>query len=72
MRSQHQIRQNLNLEAVRTAFIGMVESLLRDQVVAKRSELRAAYSFDDVRNLLEALISALNVEPAQPLKFANG
>jgi AcrR family transcriptional regulator len=72
MRSQHQIRQNLNLEAVRTAFIGMVESLLRDQVVAKRSELRAAYGFDDVRNLLEALISALSVEPAQPLKFANG
>ncbi len=62
MRSQEQIRPDLNLEAVRSAFIGMVESMLRDQVVARRSELRAGYSFDDVRRLLEVLVPALGGE----------
>jgi len=72
MRSREQIRPDLNLEAVRAAFMGMVESMVRDQVVARRSELRAGYSFDDVRNLLELLVPALSGEAAHPLKYANG
>jgi len=72
MRAQAQIRADLNLDAVRSALIGMVESLLRDQVAAKRSDLRAGYSFDDVKRLLEVLLPALAGETEQPLKFANG
>jgi AcrR family transcriptional regulator len=72
MRRQGQIRNDVNLEAVRAALIGMAESLLRDQVIAKRSDLRAAYSFDDVRNLLHLLVPALTSESAAPLKSANG
>ncbi|MGO9492855.1 MAG: TetR/AcrR family transcriptional regulator [Terracidiphilus sp.] len=72
MRREEQIRPDVNLEAVRAAFIGMVESLLRDQVVARRSDLRAGYSFDDVRRLLHVLVPALGGKAAAPLKCANG
>jgi AcrR family transcriptional regulator len=72
MRNRQQIRSDLNLEAVRTAFIGMVESLLRDQVVSKRSELRASYGFDDVRHLLAVLLSAVTTDHVPSLKYANG
>jgi len=72
MRSREQIRPELNLEAVRAALIGMTESLLRDQVVAQRSELQAGYSFENVRQLLSVMVTALAGEAAPPLKFANG
>lgn len=60
MRNHQQIRPDVNLEAVRAALIGMVESLLRDQVVARRSDLRASYNFEDVRQLLHVLVPALS------------
>jgi len=72
MRHQEQVRPDVNLEALRTALMGMVEGLLRDQVVAKRSDLRAGYSFDDVRNLLHVLGPALIGKSAAPVKSANG
>ena len=59
MRAREQVRPELNLHAVRAALIGMVESLLRDQVVARRSELPSSYSFDDIRNLTHTLVFAL-------------
>jgi len=61
MRDQGQIRLDLNLDAVRSAIMGMAEALLRDQVVAKRSELRADYSSADIRKLLDILIPSLTV-----------
>lgn len=72
MRSQGQIRPDVNLEAVRAGFIGMVESLLRDQVIAHRSDLRASYRFDDVRHLLQVMVPALGGKDATPVKFSNG
>ncbi len=72
MRGRQQIRPDVNLEAARAALVGMVESLLRDQVVAGRSDLRAGYGFDDVRNLLLVLVAALSGEAAAPLKSATG
>jgi len=59
MRAQEQIRSDLNLEATRAALVGMVESLLRDQVVAGRSDLPAGYNFDDMRRLMRVLVPAL-------------
>ena len=58
MRTEGQIRPDVNLDAVRAAVVGMAEGLWRDQVVADRSELRADYSFDDVQKVLEILIGA--------------
>jgi hypothetical protein len=63
MRNEGQIRTDVNLEAVRAAYVGMVEGLLRDQVIAKRSEYRANYGLDDVRKVLEILIPAFSQEP---------
>ncbi len=73
MRDQGQIPSDLNLEAVRAAFIGMTEGLLRDQVLAQRSEFHASYNSDDLRKVLGAMISAFTAEGLrQPLKAVNG
>jgi AcrR family transcriptional regulator len=72
MRQEGEIRAELNLEAVRAALIGMTESLLRDQVVAMRSDLRAGFSFDDILGTLRALLPALAAKPAAPVKSASG
>lgn len=70
MRNQGQLREDANLDAVRVAIMGMTEGLLREQVVAKRSECHANYSSADIRKLLETIIPALSQE-AQPLKVVN-
>ena len=71
MRERGQIRPDVNLQAVRAAFIGMTEGLLRDQVVAKRSEFIANYNFDDVRKVLEILVPAFREQQSQSLKAVN-
>jgi AcrR family transcriptional regulator len=72
MRDQGQIRSDLNLEAVRAAFIGMTKGLLRDQVLAQRSEFRADYSSEDLKKVLSTLILAFAGEALrQPLKAVN-
>jgi AcrR family transcriptional regulator len=59
MRERKQIRTDLHLEAVRSALLGMAETLMRDQVIARRSDLRAGYSFDEARRLMQVLVPAL-------------
>ena len=72
MRNEGQLRPDINLEAVRAAYIGMIEGLLRDQVIAKRSEFRANYGLDDVRRVLEVLVPAISTSSAlQPAKAVN-
>ncbi len=71
MKARGEIRSDVNLQAVRAAFIGMTEGLLRDQVVAKRSELIADYNFEDVRKVLEVLIPAFRDERTLPLRAVN-
>ena len=71
MRNQGQLRADLNLDAVRSAVMGMTEAMLRDQVVAKRSECHADYNSADLRKVLEVLIPALGEEAVRPLKAVN-
>jgi AcrR family transcriptional regulator len=72
MRNEGQLRPDINLEAVRAAYIGMIEGLLRDQVIAKRSEFLANYGLDDVRRVLEVLVPAISTSSAlQPAKAVN-
>jgi AcrR family transcriptional regulator len=68
MRNEGQIRPDINLQAVRAALVGMAEGLWRDQVVANRSDLRADYGFDDVRQVMELLIGAFQEPPFQHAK----
>ena len=65
MRNQGQLSPDLNLEAVRAAFIGMTEGLLRDQVLAQRSEFQASYSLEDLKKVLGMLVSSLASEASQ-------
>jgi AcrR family transcriptional regulator len=71
MRDQGHVRQDVNLDAVRAAILGMTEGLLRDQVVAERSECRADYNSEDIRKLLGVIVPALAGEAVQPLKVVN-
>ncbi|MFZ0794292.1 MAG: TetR/AcrR family transcriptional regulator [Candidatus Korobacteraceae bacterium] len=71
MRDQGHIHPDVNLDAVRAAVLGMTEGLLRDQVVARRSECRADYTGDDIRKILEIMLPALSSEAVQPLKAVN-
>jgi len=71
IRAEGRLRPDVNLDAVRAAILGMTEGLLRDQVVAKRSECRADYTFDDIRKVLEILVPALTSEAIPPLKAVN-
>ncbi len=68
MRNEGEIRTDVNLDAVRAAIVGMIEGLLRDPVVAKRSELRANYGFEDVQKLLEILVGAFHEPIVQRAK----
>jgi AcrR family transcriptional regulator len=72
MRSLDQIRPDLNLDALRAGLLGMAEGMLRDQVVAHRSNFRVDYNFDDIRQVLAALIPAFGSTSSHPLKVANG
>jgi AcrR family transcriptional regulator len=71
MRDQGHIRADLNLDVVRSAIMGVTDALLRDQVVARRSELRADYGSADIRKLLDILIPSLNSENSHSLKAVN-
>ena len=70
MRSHDQVRADLNLDALRSAFIGMTEGLLRDRVVARRSDCRADYSLDDIRKVLEIVLPAIS-QSSPHLKAVN-
>jgi AcrR family transcriptional regulator len=73
MRSLDQVRPDLNLDALRAGLLGMAEGMLRDQVVARRSDFRVDYNFDDIRKVLATLIPAFgNAASSHPLKVANG
>lgn len=49
MKEAGQLRQDLNIQAVRSALIGAFEGLLRDQVLADRGNYPADYSSEDLR-----------------------
>ncbi len=72
MRNEGLIRADVNLEAVRAAYVGMVEGLLRDQVVAKRSAFNANYNLQDVRKVLEVLVPAFSNGTVSAMKPASG
>lgn len=64
MRTEGQIRPDLNLDAVRAAIIGFADGLWRDQIVASRAGLASSYGFDDVRQVIELLIGSFQDRPA--------
>lgn len=68
MRTEGEIRADLNLDAVRAAVIGMADGLWRDQIISSRAGLASSYGFDDIHKVLELLIGAFQEPPAQRAK----
>jgi AcrR family transcriptional regulator len=68
MRTEGQIRHDLNLDAVRAAVLGLADGLWRDQIVATRAGMAANYNFDDIQAVLELLIGSFQEPPAQRAK----
>jgi TetR/AcrR family fatty acid metabolism transcriptional regulator len=72
MRDRGQVTPDLNLEAVRAAFIGLTEGLLRDQILAQRSEFQASYGLEDIKKVLGMLVSSVAGEgTGQTLRAVN-
>ena len=59
MHERGEVRPELNVQVVRTALVGMIEGLLREQVVAARSGPPASFDVDDVNRWLESVVPGL-------------
>lgn len=57
-----QLRPELNVEATRSALIGMFEGMLRDQTVAARSNYPAQYSLQDMHGIFRTAMEAFVVK----------
>jgi AcrR family transcriptional regulator len=57
-----ELRADLRPEAVRSALVGMVEGMLRDQVLARRMNLPPVCSPDDLRQMLDVFLPALHIK----------
>jgi len=58
MRRHGELRPGLNPQAVRSALIGGVEGMLRDQVLAKRTGYPATYSLEEIREIFQRSLAA--------------
>lgn len=59
MRAAGQLRQDLNIQAVRSGLIGMFEGILRDQLLAERADFPSSATVADLRQLFGIIIPAL-------------
>jgi AcrR family transcriptional regulator len=56
MQEAGELRPDLHPQAVRSALIGGLEGMLRDQLLARRADYPASFSGDDVRKIYRALL----------------
>ncbi len=58
LRERGSLRAELPPAAVRSAFIGMVEGMLRDLLLAERAGEPAGYTVDDIRGVVKAVLTS--------------
>jgi AcrR family transcriptional regulator len=58
MAKQRELRDGVNRQAVRSAIIGIFESMMRDQVLARRADFPADFSSDDIRKTFNLVIAS--------------
>jgi len=58
-RAAGHLHPHLQAEAVRSALFGMVEGLMRDRVLAARSDFPARYSSKQIRTLVQTVLACL-------------
>ena len=61
LREAGQARADLSVEAMRSALIGVLEGLLRDQLLAEREGYPAPYGADEVRTICSSVIECFLV-----------
>jgi AcrR family transcriptional regulator len=61
MQEAGELKPGLHLQAVRSAMIGGLEGMLRDQLIARRAEYPATYSGVEVRETYRALLTGFLV-----------
>jgi AcrR family transcriptional regulator len=59
MRAAKQLRPDINIEAVRSAIMGMIEGLLRDQMLAEKSDFPSHYTTADLHQIFNVILPAL-------------
>jgi AcrR family transcriptional regulator len=69
MKRAGQLRDGLHLEAVRSALLGAMEALLRDQLMGELSDYPASYGRKDVLTMFTTIAGAL-LEPAAARSLA--
>lgn len=66
MREAGQLREDLHLEAVRSALMGAFEGLLRDRLLAERIGYPARYDGTETREAFRALLRGVMPQPPLP------
>jgi AcrR family transcriptional regulator len=61
MQEQGHLKPGLNPQAVRSALVGTFEGLLRDQVLAQRTNYPASYESDDIRAVFNTVLGSFMV-----------
>jgi AcrR family transcriptional regulator len=59
MRAANQLRPDINIDAVRSALMGMFEGLLRDQMLAQKTGFPSRYTTADLRQVFSMILPAL-------------
>lgn len=59
MRAANQLRPDINIDAVRSALMGMFEGLLRDQMLAEKTGFPSRYTAADLRQIFTMILPAL-------------
>jgi AcrR family transcriptional regulator len=62
MREAGQLRSDVRPEAARSALFGMVEGMLRDQVLAKRMNQAPFCSTDELRQMIDVILPSLTTK----------
>ena len=64
MKNAGQLRPDLNVQAIRSALIGLTEGALRDQLLADRAGNPAEFTPENIGSLVDALVDSVSVLPA--------
>jgi hypothetical protein len=59
MQKSGEIRADLNVQAIRSGMMGMLEGMVRDQVLAQRAGFPANYTEDDLRKMFALFLEFL-------------
>lgn len=63
MQQHGELRQDVHIDAVRSALISMFEGMVRDQVLAKRMNFPAQYDGNELRLIFKIVLSSFMARP---------